>query len=353
MFSDQKFPRWLTIGFAFPIIFVNGWLILLVLEYLQPITNIALTASLIAFLLDYPISFLEKQDVKRGWAIALVLLSALFIFSIVGLFVGPLVFQQLIEFANRLPIWIEEGRKQLLALDEQSILQYLPIDFTEITTQFTKQLSTTLKSLTSQVISLTLDTINSAVNLLVTIVLTILLVLNGKRLWNGFLSWLPPNWNAKVKSSLQKSFQGYFVGQAIIASILSIALSLAFIVLKVPFGLLFGLGIGIASVIPFGGTVAILIVSLLLTFQDVWLGSKVLITSIILGQLNDNVIAPRLLGGITGLNPAVVVVSLLVGVKLGGILGLLLAVPSASSVKRIADMVRAVSPDESDTLQEV
>ncbi|MGJ3250186.1 MAG: AI-2E family transporter [Elainellaceae cyanobacterium] len=353
MFSDQKFPRWLTIGFAFPIIFVNGWLILLALEYLQPITNIVLTASLIAFLLDYPISFLEKQDVKRGWAIALVLLSALFIFSIVGLFVGPLVFQQLVEFANRLPIWIEEGRKQLLSLDEQSILQYLPIDFTEITTQFTKQLSTTLKSLTSQVISLTLDTINSAVNLLVTIVLTILLVLNGKRLWNGFLSWLPPNWNNKVKTSLQKSFQGYFVGQAIIASILSIALSLAFIALNVPFGLLFGLGIGIASVIPFGGTVAILIVSLLLTFQDVWLGSKVLIASIILGQLNDNVVAPRLLGGITGLNPAVVVVSLLVGVKLGGILGLLLAVPSASSVKRISDMVRVISTDESDTLQEV
>ena len=59
-----------------------------------------------------------------------------------------------------------------------------------------------------------------------------------------------------------------------------------------------------------------------------------------LGQVNDNIIAPRLISGITGLNPTWVVLSLLIGAKLAGLLGLVLAVPTASSIKKITDSVR-------------
>jgi predicted PurR-regulated permease PerM len=340
MISNQRLPRWLNWGLAFPIIFVNAWLLLLLYQYLQPITNILLTASLIAFLLDYPIGFLEQRGMKRGWAIALVILVALVLLIVFVLVLGPIVFQQLVDFGNRLPAWLDQARKQLDTIDEQSILQYLQIDLSGLTVQLTNQLSATLKSLTSQLITLTLDTINSTVNFLVTLVLTVLLVINGKQLWYGILSWLPTDWNTRIQTSLQQSFQGYFAGQAIIALILSIALSLTFELLQVPFGLLFGLGIGIASIIPFGGTLSITLVSILLSFQNVWLGVKVLVAALVLGQINENVVAPRLIGGITGLNPAIVIVSLLVGVKIGGFLGLLLAVPVASCVKRIAEMMR-------------
>ena len=154
------------------------------------------------------------------------------------------------------------------------------------------------------------------------------------------MSWLPTQWRDRVEASLRPSFQGYFAGQAIIALISGIALSFAFTVLQIPFGLLFGIGIGIASVIPFGGTITISLVSGLLAFQNVWLGVKVLVVALIVGQLNENVIAPRLIGGLTGLNPAVVFISLLVGAKIGGFLGLILAVPTASFIKRLADMSR-------------
>ncbi|MBW4558540.1 MAG: AI-2E family transporter [Trichormus sp. ATA11-4-KO1] len=337
MFSSQKLPRWLNFGIAFPVIFLNIWLIFLLWQYLQPIPSIVLTASLAAFLLDYPIIFLEQRGMTRTWAIALVLLFALALLTVIGLFLGPVVFQQLIEFGDRLPVWIEKGRKQLQTLDDQTILQNLPIDLSGLTIQLTNQISATLQSLTSRIINLTLDTINIAVNFLVTVVLTILLVLNGKKLWDGIFNWFPAKWSTRIQTSLQQSFQGYFAGQAIIALILSIVLSLTFEVLQVPFGLLFGLGIGIASIIPFGGTLSTTLVSLLLASQNIWLGIKVFVTALILIQINDNVVAPRLIGGITGLNPAIVVISILIGVKIGGFLGLLLAVPTASFIKKIAD----------------
>lgn len=340
MIGDKKLPRWLNLGLAFPIIFLNGWLLLLLCQYLQPIVSTVVTASLIAFLLDYPIGFLEQRGVKRSLAIGLVLLLALLLLGILGLFLGPIVFQQLVEFVNRLPAWIEAGRLQLEAFDEQTLLQQLPIDLDAIVSQLTNQFSTTVQTVLRRIINVTFDTISSALNVVLTLVLTTFLVLYGRSLWHGLCSWFPSDWNKLIQSSLKQSFQNYFAAQAIIALILSAVLTLAFLALQVPFGLLFGLGIGLGSLIPFGGTVSIALVSVLIAFQNIWLGVKVLIVAIVLGQINENVVAPRLIGGITGLNPAWVFISLLLGAKFAGVLGLLMAVPTASFIKKTADAVR-------------
>lgn len=340
MLPSLKLPNWLNFWLIFPLIVLDGWLILLLCKYLQPMPSIVLTASLIAFLLELPIMFLEKQGLPRGLAISLVLLLALVILIIISLILVPLVFEQSIEFASRLPDWLAKAEAQLEILDNQGILANLPLDLSSLTTQLINQISVTFKSFTRQLIGFTLETINSTLNLLVTLVLSILLVINGPKLWRGLLSWLPILWRNRLTASLRPSFQGYFAGQAIIALISGIALAVSFTVLQIPFGLLFGIGIGIASVIPFGGTVTIALVSILLAFQNLWLGVKVLVVALIVGQINENVIAPRLIGGITGLNPAVVFISLLIGAEVGGFLGLILAVPTASVIKRIADMSR-------------
>jgi predicted PurR-regulated permease PerM len=339
-----QWPRWAIAGLAFPLICLNGWLLFQLGALLQPITSIVITASLIAFLLDYPIDLLEQQGMKRGSAIALVLLVAILFTTVLVVFLGPLVWQQLNDFAERLPRWIDLAKTELLRLENRAFFQTLPVNLDQLTVEAANQLSSALQTGTSQVINVTLTTLDSALNLLITAVLAILLVVNGEPLWNGLLGWFSEPWQAQIRNSLRPSFQGYFSGQATLALILATAQSIAFVLLNVPFGLLFGLGIGLVSLIPFGGTVAILGISTLLAFQSVGLGLKVLIVAIVLGQINDNLIAPRLIGGITGLNPAVVILALLVGAKFAGFLGLLLAVPTASFGKKIADIVRLSLP---------
>lgn len=337
----NQFPRWLTISIAFPILFLDGWLILSLCRFLEPITSIFLTACLFAFLLNYLISFLEQRGMNRGSAIGLVLVLSLLLLTILGFVIAPFVFQQLVEFGKRLPAWIEAAETQLQALDNQTVLQRLPIDLSEITTQITTQLSVELQSLTNQTIALALGTINSTFNLLTTLILTIFLVFTGQELWQGLLSWFPTVWSQLIQTSLRESFQNYFAGQAVMATILSLLLTSAFWALQIPFGLLFGLGIGIASLIPFGGVLSITVVSLLLAAQNIWLGVKMLLVALVLGQINDTIVAPRLIGSMTGLNPTWVVVVLLLGAKFGGVLGLLVAVPTASFIKRIAETLQA------------
>jgi len=344
MASLISLPKWVTIGLAIPLICLDLWCLNRLAAVLDPIPGIVVLASLVAFLLDIPIRWLERQGMGRGWAISTVLLTALLATTLLAVFLVPLLWQQLNEFALRLPGWLDEGKTQLLRLDEQIMSQNASVNLKQLTIEATNQLSSLLEGATSQVISVTLNALDSLVNLLVMALLSILLIIGGGALWEGILGWLADGWQTRIRAAVPSSFQSYFSGQAIIALILSAAQSVTFILLDVPFGLLFGVAIGLASIIPFGGTVAVLGVSLLLSFQSLSLGLKVLVVALVLGQINDNLIAPRLIGGATGLNPAVVIVALLVGAKVAGFLGLLLAVPMASSLKKIADSSRAISP---------
>ncbi len=313
---------------------------MLLYRSLQPISSIVIAACLVTFLLDYPIALLERRGLRRAWAIGVVLALAIVLVGAVGFGLLPIVFRQLEEFVNRLPAWLTAAQQQVSDLSTLPIFQNIPFDLTNFTAGLTDRVTQTLQLASRKAIFLALDTINSALNLLLTLVLTILLVFSGESLWSGLWSWLPAPWNERIQASLRQSFQSYFAGQAIVSTIQGVTLMTVFLLLQIPFGLLFGLTIGFASLIPFGGTLTIIVISSLLALQNIWLGIKVLLVAVFVGQIIENAVAPRLMSGMTGLNPAVVLISVLTGSQVAGLLGLLLAVPIAGFIKRIADSLK-------------
>ncbi|MEP0758729.1 AI-2E family transporter [Trichocoleus sp. DQ-A2] len=340
MQSANKLPRWVVLGLAFPLAVLNGWLLLLVLQYFQPLVNVFVAALLLAFVLEYPIRFLQQQKVKRNNAVVAVSLVALLILVGLGLTLVPIIWQQLNELANILPSWIDSGRQQLQAFQIWSETQQLPINLGGIVTQLTDRLSSQLQNVTGRILNFAFDTIGSAVNVLLTVVLTFYLILNGDRLWDGIFKWFPASFSSQVRQALREDFHNYFIGQATFAAWSGCVITLAFLALRVPLGLLFGIAIGFLALFPFGAGIGISIVSLLVALQNFWLGVEVLAVAAAIDQINANFIAPRILGGFTGLNPVWILLSLLIGAKLGGLLGLLIAVPLASFIKSTADSLR-------------
>ncbi|MDF5709761.1 MAG: AI-2E family transporter [Nostoc sp. S4] len=342
MQSANKVPRWLSIGLAFPIIILNGWLFLQLVQYFQPLVSIIAAAILLAFVLDYPIQFLQQRGVKRNLAIVGVLLLTVVIIVGLGITLVPLIIEQLNELANILPSWIDSGTQQLEAFQDWALSQQqLPINLSALVSEILERLSNQLQSFTGRILSFAVDTISTVVNVLLAVVLTIYLILNGERLWDGIFQWFSPSIGSKVRQLLREDFHNYFIGQATLGAVLGLTVTLAFWILRVPLALLFGLAIGLFSLFPFGTGIGIAIVSLLVALQNFWLGVEVLGVAVAIDQVNSNFIAPRILGNLTGLNPVWVVISLLLGAKLGGVLGLLIAIPIASFIKDAADSWRA------------
>ncbi|MCV3213484.1 AI-2E family transporter [Plectonema radiosum NIES-515] len=329
-----------AIALLAPLIVLNGWAISAIFNYFHSLIVILVAASVLAFLLNYPVSWIERQGGRREQVAILVFLLALSILLALGLTLIPLALTQAQQLVTRLPELIDSGRSQLMLLNEKADSFGFPINLEALVVQINDRVKGQLQAIASQVLNLAVVTLTSLLDFLLTMVLTFYLLQHGDELWHSLVDWLPIKFREPFSNTIRLSFQNFFITQLIISTCMASALIPTFLWLKVPFGLLFGLTIGIMALIPYGGSVGIALTTLLVALQDFSIGVRALIAAVIVQQILENLIAPRILGNFTGLNPVWLLVSVLTGARVGGLLGVILAVPSAVVIKTALSALR-------------
>ena len=336
----EKLPTWVKWALLFPLIVLNGWIFLIVFHYFESLLTVFITANLFAFILNYPVQILTSRHIKRSYAVFGVFLIAFLILAILGITLAPIVAEQLIELAERLPTWLESGTQQLQTLNDWAVARNFSIDLGGIASQLAARISELLQSLTGEIVGFALGTVGNLVNGVLILVITFYLLLQGSKVWDGVGEWLPQPATSQIQELLKQNFNNYFIGQASLAAIIGLSLTFAFTILQTPFSLLFGLGVGVMALFPFGAISSIFVVSFLVSLKSFWLGLRVLVVAVVIEQAVENGVAPRLLGGFIGLNPVWILVSLLIGAKIAGVLGVLIALPVAGCIKSTATLLR-------------
>lgn len=339
----DRLPGWLVVALVIPLLVLDGWAILLILEYFGSIVTAFAIATLLAFILNYPVQTLEKRKINRTAAIFIVFLVAVGVLATLGVTLIPLLVKQVEDLVTYFPDWLGSVNQQLRSLQDLSFIRRLHINlgvFGDQLEQFTPE---GLQSLSNSLLGFALGTADGILTVILTLALTLYVLLHGKNFWDGILQWLPANLGSQIKQSLQRNFQGYFVGQITVALIQGTVLTFVYWLLNLPYFLLFGMGIGLLVLIPFFDLLGILAVSLLIGLSNFWLGMAVLALSILLDQIIDNGITPRVLGNLVGLNPIWIILSLLIGAKVAGFLGIILAIPLAGTIQNVVGSIRAAS----------
>lgn len=342
----NRLPRWLIVLLIFPLVILDGWLFLLFIDYFNQLITTFIAASLLAFLLNYPTQILEKLKMRRVYAVLLVFFTTIIISSLISLLSIPFLLEQLETLRDRVPEWANSAEEQL-----QQLGLLLNIDLSEWSDEIEISLKDQLQSFIITLPNLVLGTINNFLQVFFILVLTVFLGI----FYKGFLQstidvWFPEEGNQVLKS-LRRNFNSYVVNQFTLAISLSVAMIPTFWFLDVPFYFLFAIAIGVMGLIPFGAILSIFIISFVLSLKSIWLGLKVLVVALIIDQTIENSITPRLLGTLTGLNPIVLLFSLMVGARVAGYLGVLTAVPIAATIKstwRLISQKNNVSSSESE-----
>ncbi|BAY90870.1 MULTISPECIES: AI-2E family transporter [unclassified Tolypothrix] len=332
-----------AIALFIPLLVLNGWAISAIFNYFHSLIVILVGASVLAFLLNYPVSWMEHHGARREPIAILVFLLALSILLALGVTLFPLALTQAQQLVARLPELIDSGRSQLMMLNEKAEVFGLPINLDALVVQINDRVKGQLQAIAGQVLNLAVVTFTSLLDFVLTMILTFYLLQHGGELWESLVEWLPTKVREPFSQTVRLSFQNFFITQLILSTCMASALIPTFLWLKVPFGLLFGLTIGIMALVPFGGSVGIALTTLLVSLQDFWMGARVLIAAVIVQQILENLIAPRILGSFTGLNPALVVISVLTGARIGGLLGVIVAVPTAVVIKTALSVIRPTS----------
>ncbi|TVP66954.1 MAG: AI-2E family transporter [Leptolyngbya sp. LCM1.Bin17] len=329
---------------ATPLLVLNVWAVSIIFGYFRSILVTVLIAALLAFLLSYPMARLEKAGLKRSQAALLVLVLTLVAVTGLALTVVPFVIDQAQQLVTKLPEWFDSGKNQLMMLDGQFAEWGWPVNLDGLISQTSDRLKREIQSIAGEALNLTLNvaffTASKLLDVVLTIVLTFYLLQHGSEVWQGLVGLLPGPIQGPFSSTLRQSFRNYFLGQLIVASCFGTALTLIFGLLNVPFGSLFGLMVGLLALIPFGGTVGVIIVTLLVALRDIKIAIPMLIASVVVQQLVENGLAPRVLGSVTGLNPFWVFIAILSGARVGGLLGVIVAVPAAVVIKEALGSLR-------------
>ncbi|MGB5631563.1 MAG: AI-2E family transporter [Waterburya sp.] len=339
-----KLPKWLTIGLVIPLLVLNGWLLIQVFEYFQSLVTIFITAILLSFILDNPVRFIEQHKIPRAIAILLVLLIGILLLGIIGVTVIPILLDQLNGLLERLPSYVASGSEQAKVFEAWADERNFPVSISSLVADLLSRVSYQLQELSGQILGSFFSVVGSLLDLLLTIVLTFYMLLHGDELWEDLFQFFPDNSRKNIRDSLKRTFNNYFVGQLTVALVMGVSITIAFLIIQIPFGFLFGLVVGLMALFPFGAALSISLVSFLMALKSIWLGLKVLAIAFVIEQIVESIIAPRLLGEFTGLNPVLVLVSLLIGAQLGGFLGLILAVPIASFIKTLFSLFN-VTPE--------
>ncbi|MGB3757320.1 MAG: AI-2E family transporter [Rivularia sp. (in: cyanobacteria)] len=332
----------LVYGLSAPIIALNVGLLSVIFHYFRHPLTILSIAAILAFLLNYPVQFLERARISREWAVTIVLLLTLALLILIGITLVPLVIDQTIQLTDKIPDWLNSFQSQLEQLEATAQRRRLPLlNLKILANQTNASIENLLKELPLGAVGFAGTLVSTLVNTILVIVLAFYMLLYGDRLWYGLVNLLPEKIRLPLSKSLQMNFHYFFLSQFLLALFMVASLTPIFLVIGIPFAFLFAVVIGISQLIPFiGATLGIGFVTILLLLQNWWLAIQLAFFSILMQQIKDNLIAPKLLGNFIGLNPIWIFVVILVGFEIAGLLGTLVAIPIAGTVKGTFDAIQ-------------
>ena len=321
------------------LILVTGWLSVKTFSYFGELISILLTAALIAFLLNYAVVAL-KHLLPRTIAAVFVYLGAGVLFVFIVLTLLPLVFDQGRQLLARLPDLIAVGRQELLDFQTWSVEHNLPFDVQFLTSQLLARIQEKAEAITSKGLDIVLVTFNWLLDLILILVISFYMLIDSERIWRTTTCFFVPRVQQELTRTLDKNLQKFFTGQLLLGLFMATSLAIIFYFLKVPFFLLFAVFIGLMEIIPFvGATLGIGTVVIVVSFIDWWLALQMLVLSVTVQQVKDNLIAPKILGNLTGLSPVIIFVCLLLGAKIAGLLGVILAIPLTGVAKSLVEII--------------
>lgn len=339
----NKFPRLLIVGLTVPVVALNIFILSLGFQYFQRLITLLSVAAIFAFLLNYPVKILQRLNVRRGLAIAVVLFVTLFLIAFLAVTLVPSLLDQTTQLLKNIPDWIRSSSDNLERWDNWAKQRNLPLDLEGVSSRVSLQLESQLQEVAKQAVGFAWAWLSWFLDLLLIVVLAVYMLVYGQQVWKSLINLLPVAIRVSVDESIRLNFQNFFLSQLLLALVMTLLMTPIFLILNVPFSLLFAIVIGISQLIPLiGATLGIGLVVILVMLQNFWLGFWVGVMSVIMQQLKDNIIAPKLMGEFTGLNPLWIFIAVLMGAQIAGLLGVVVAVPIAGIFKdTIVPMVLA------------
>ncbi len=326
---------------------VVAWCLVMLIRRLSSVLLPFVVGMLIAYFL-YPLVNLFQYKLRMRSRILAIICTFIVVglcgFGLYELIIPPLIdeFSKVTDLAIK---YLTNGSRTATLPD--AIHKYIirNLDLREINQMLSQDnIMKTIKGIMPRlwsVLSQSIDIILGVLASLITLLYIIFILLDYEAFSSGWFKLVPIKYRSTVTTiwnDAARSMNKYFRGQGLIAIIVGILSCIGFLIINLPMAIGLGILVGICTMIPYMKLIFALIPGVIMallkaadTGENVWF---ILLTMLavfgVVQIIEDTLLTPKIMGKITGLNPAIILLSLSIWGTLLGILGMLLALPMTS-----------------------
>ncbi len=327
------------------VITISG--IILALALLNRLSSVLLPffiAWIIAYMIYPLVKFFQfKLRLKsRGISIFCALFTITFISGLLFYFLVPPLIVEAGRVKDLIFYYVKSGGQATGNIPDglkNFVKDY--VDFNTISNLLDQQtFINTLQKALPQLWSIISESVSFLINLFTFFLILLYIVfilIDYESLAEGWIYLLPTKYRKftqKVVYDIQTGMNRYFRGQALVAACVGVLFSVGFLIIDFPLAIGLGLFIGALNMVPYlqiVGFVPTLLLAILKsadTGGNFWVifGSAMAVFAIV-QLIQDSYLTPKIMGKITGLNPAIILLSLSIWGSLMGMLGMIIALP--------------------------
>ena len=344
------------------IILIALWNYLLIFQAIRFVFGIVfpfLLGGAIAFVLNVPMNFLEEKlfrnrfvrdkkpfrKLARPMSLILTLIIVIGVVVLVMFVVIPELGKTLISLGRTIRLFVPEAQRFLEELftdnsEIQNWLNGLNLDPERMIDSAMSFFQNGAGNVLNSTVSAISSIVSGVTTFVIAFVFSCYILLQkenlGRQFRRLFYALLPEkhvDWFLRVCSLTSASFNSFLSGQCLEAFILAAMFFVSMSLLNMPYALVIAVLIGVTALIPIFGAfigcfVGVFLILIASPIKALWF----LVLFLVLQQVEGNVIYPRVVGGSVGLPSIWVLVAVTLGASLGGVLGILFAIPVVSVV---------------------
>jgi len=289
----------------------------------RDIIGITLVALIFSAAIDPWVDSLQRRRIPRSLSIVILFaITVAFVALIVILFV-PLITDQLKSLAQNFPAFYERLLSTVPTSQDKTLVGTVQ--------QSLEGASNQLGNLTQSIFTGVASFFGGFVSFIVILVLTFYMTLEEDGIKRFFTGLAPTHYHpylTRLFLRLQERLGMWLRGQLLLGAIIASMTFVGLLILDVKYVLVLALIAGVTELIPAIGPIIGSVPAILVAFSDSPIKALfVLVLYIVIQQLENHLIVPRVMSKVTGLNPIIIILVLLIGGKTAGIAGVFLAVP--------------------------
>lgn len=297
--------------------------------------------AIIAWIATPIVRFCERKlKVRRKMSIALIIILVISLVITLGYFIGVWLTNQVISFISAWPAMLVGIQREVAAVGDRLavIINQLPEEIRQTLLELPSNLGQYFGEMVTMVSVPTFEAVGRFASniplIIVNIVMTLLAAyffVAERDYFNQMWTYLPKSIASKLSlifSSLKQSVGGYIKSQFKIEIWIYLLLVIGFLILRVEYGFLIALLIAFLDLLPiFGSGIVLIPWAIVKLFNADYFSFAGLLIIQVVCQVVRQIIQPKIMGDTIGVPPIPTLFLLYLGFRLGGIFGMIVALP--------------------------